>query len=800
EKLSDGIPEIDLTEWNDYRIVAKGDTVTHWLNGSLATKIVDHEVGKFSRKGAIGLQLHAGAPMKAEFKDIVLRKISGNEETPALREEASAAPIPEWIWSRESAKTNEQIYLRRTVTVPEKILGATLLASGDDFFELSINGNKVGESSDWKTPSFFDVSGLFQNGDDFQIAVRAQNESGPAGFVFKLELYLEDGGRKIIVSDENWEWSASDTDDSDWQKVVSVGEMGSGPWGDIFAGYAEIGLQTAEDVSADYQLLPGFKLERVYEVPKFQGSWVALTIDDRGRLIASDQYGGLFRITPPPLDDPLIPTKVEQLPVQIKGAQGLLWTEDALFASVSVGDMGIYQITDSNGDGEYDRIDRIVELFGRGEHGPHGFTLSPDGKWIYVTAGNHTLPPQVDASLVPEVWDEDQLLPRRPDARGHARNVKAPGGWIARFTPDGKHWELVSIGFRNTYAIAFDEHGELFTYDSDMEWDFGTPWYRPTRINHVTSGSEFGWRHGTGKWPAYYEDSLPAILDIGPGSPTGVVSGAGLAFPERYQRALYMLDWTYATLYAVHLTPNGASYRAETEELVAGSGLPMTDAIVGADGALYFTTGGRRLNSALYRVIYTGNEATDRISGPKPLDPETTNFTNLRHELESLHENPDPAALDQIWSALDHEDRFIRFAARTALEHLPPEIWKNRFTNENSPWQTIQAAIAITRTGEGSDQSLALDALEAISWTALDEPQKLNLLRAFGLSFARHGNPDDARRERLIEEFEAHFPAETDFLNRELVRMLVYLESPEVLAKTLRLMAAHNEGKAPQWA
>ena len=54
-------------------------------------------------------------------------------------------------------------------------------------------------------------------------------------------------------------------------------------------------------------------------------------------------------------------------------------------------------------------------------------------------------------------------------------------------------------GFRNAYDIAFNPDGELFTFDSDMEWDWGMPWYRPIRINHCTSAAEFGWRSGTGK-------------------------------------------------------------------------------------------------------------------------------------------------------------------------------------------------------------------------------------------------------------------------------------------------------------
>ena len=121
------------------------------------------------------------------------------------------------------------------------------------------------------------------------------------------------------------------------------------------------------------------------------------------------------------------------------------------------------------------------------------------------------------------------------------RGILAPGGWIAKTDPDGKNWEIVSVGYRNAYDIAFNADGELFAYDADMEWDMGMPWYRPTRVLHATSGSEFGWRSGTGKWPAYYVDSLPPMLDIGPGSPVGVEFGYGAKFPAKYQKALYLL-------------------------------------------------------------------------------------------------------------------------------------------------------------------------------------------------------------------------------------------------------------------
>ena len=85
-----------------------------------------------------------------------------------------------------------------------------------------------------------------------------------------------------------------------------------------------------------------------------------------------------------------------------------------------------------------------------------------------------------------------------------------------RTDTNGSFVEMVAGGFRNPYDFAFNGDGEMFTYDADMEWDIGAPWYRPTRVLHVPPGGEYGWRSGWAKWPEYYLDSLPATVDIGP--------------------------------------------------------------------------------------------------------------------------------------------------------------------------------------------------------------------------------------------------------------------------------------------
>ncbi len=304
-----------------------------------------------------------------------------------------------------------------------------------------------------------------------------------------------------------------------------------------------------------------FRVELLHSVPKDkQGSWVNMCVDPKGRLIVSDQYGGLFRITPPAIGRKAEDTKIEKIPAPIGEAQGLLWAFNSLYVVVNRGDRyqsGLYRVRDTLGNDTLNSVELLRKIDGAGEHGPHAVLLHPDGKRLVVVCGDGTKLTKFNQTRVPTNWGEDHLLPRMPDGRGFMRGVLGPGGAIYYVNPDGKNWELISVGYRNEFDAAFDKRGDLFTYDADMEWDMNTPWYRPTRVCHVVSGSEFGWRNGAGKWPPYYPDSLPATLNIGPGSPTGICFGYGTKFPAKYQDALFMCDWSYGKLYAVHLTPEG---------------------------------------------------------------------------------------------------------------------------------------------------------------------------------------------------------------------------------------------------
>ncbi len=546
----------------------------------------------------------------------------------------------------------------------------------------------------------------------------------------------------------------------------------------------------------------GFKAELLYFVPReTQGSWVNLAVDPKGRLITSDQYGKLYRVTPPRVGAPASEIRVEPIAVAIGEAQGLLWAFDSLYVVVNSGGKypsGLYRVRDTNADDALDKVEMLRKIDGGSEHGPHAVVLAPDGKSLYVVAGNATKLPELKGSDVPRTWGEDNLLPRLVDGRGFMTDEKAPGGYICRVSPDGKDWDLQSMGYRNAYDMAFNRAGDLFTYDSDMEWDQNTPWYRPTRVCMAAPGSDFGYRNGAGKWPAYSIDGAPPVVNIGPGSPTGVTFGYGARFPTKYQDAFFISDWSYGKLYAVHLKPEGATYGADFEEFITGAPLPLTDVVVNpTDGAMYFAIGGRRTTSGLYRVTYTGDESTAPSTGPIPGEEARAR----RRSLEAFQGHADPNAVAAAWPSLADPDRSIRTAARVALEFQPAETWADKALAETNPLAALEALLALTHvsaadpahrteatpTPDPNLQRKILAALDRIDYDALSYPRKLDFVRVTQVVLHRFGRPETSRDD-LLARFDARFPTRGRELNVEILNVLVFLGSDKVAAEAVPMM------------
>lgn len=561
--------------------------------------------------------------------------------------------------------------------------------------------------------------------------------------------------------------------------------------------------ESADPKIAKLKMPKGFRAERIYSPGENdQGSWVSMTFDNKGRMIASDQFGGMYRLEIPPVGDSSKP-KVEKLIIGKPAptdtatnrfgmgyAQGLLYAFNSLYVMVnhnSNADFkragGLYRLQDKDGDDQYETVEHLMFMNGEGEHGPHSIILSPDKQSLYLIAGNHTDLPKFDTYRLPSNWQEDNLFPLIKDPSGHANDRKAPGGWIAHIDSTGKQWELFSAGYRNAFDIAFNDAGDLFAYDSDMEYDIGMPWYRPTRICHVTSGSEFGWRTGNSKWSPSFPDNLPAILNIGQGSPTNLLYASNAKFPAKYRNSLLAFDWSFGIIYSIHLEPDGASYKAKGEEFISGAPLPLTDGTIGPDGALYFLTGGRRLDSDLYRISYDGDEKDEQLEHTA-ITPEN----KLRRQLEEFHVAAKPGAIEAAWPQLKNEDRFIRYAARIAVEHQPVAEWQNKVLNEKDPVTLIQSAVALARQGKPDVKPALLQALNSIDAGKLSVEQQVDLSRAYELVFLRMGIPDSKIKEQTIAVLEKNYPASDNLVNRQYSKLLIALQAPDAVEKTMALM------------
>lgn len=837
-KLPEEVGPIDLTRWHELTIIARGNRLIHKIDGVVTVDITDNQKSEAETDGVIAFQVHRGKAMKAQFRNVRLKKFpteTASKKKPAKKGTEPEQAVASWIWLNDGDEPAKRVYFRREID-SSGVAAARLYAACDDRMKIFVDGQEIISHGNWQQPVFVDISKQLDLDDPQKkhiLAVEAENGSSAAGLLVKLD--LESGWRDAwsIVTDQTWQastnpqrgWKTRDFKaGEDWGQPQIVAQLGGGPWAQAInaktlAAAAPLRQPTATPVD-QMKVAKGFQVELLYSVPKDkQGSWVNMCVDPKGRLIVSDQYGSLYRVTPPALSagknaaNSAKNTLIETINVDIGEAQGLLWAFDSLYVSVNKGkkyDGGLYRVRDTNGDDQLDSVEVIRKLVGSGEHGPHAVLPHPDGQSIVLVCGNRTEPAEVNASRLPS-WDEDLLLPR---VQGKfMRGTRAPGGCIYKLDPDGKEWELLASGFRNQYDAAYNEVGELFTYDADMEWDINTPWYRPTRICHVVSGADFGWRSGGGKWPVYYPDSVPPVVNVGPGSPTGVCFGYAAKFPEKYRRALFACDWSYGKLYATHLTEDGGTYTGQLEEFITGTPLPLTDVVVNpADGAMYFTIGGRRVQSGLYRVTHPASLTSSPGSSTDPALPSLSADQKTRIGLEKLHRPGNNA--DEVWPHLSSDSRAIRYAARIALEHSPRETYFERALSEPNQQARLSALLAIARSYNRTEKgnvpdidspapnwselkpdperaavtTKILESLRQLNREALTDSQKIEFLRILTLTFVRVSPPGPLERAAILEHLEPALPTGSQVLNSEAAQLMVYLQAPFAADKIIGLL------------
>jgi hypothetical protein len=800
-------------QWNHYRVIADGPQLIHEINGQRMIEVVDRSNLARSR-GTFALQMHQGPPMEVRYRNFEFRPLGSVE----LERD------PEWIWGIEAPVDNEVRFFAHSFELKEAAVVEDGMFTADNSFVLWLNGEEIAKGNNWAVPTQLRRGMVLEPG-WHQLALKAENEGGPAGMLGYLNLTTRSGDRITVATAADWltqrsepkDWPAiaKPSIDEGWATCRSFGPVtaSSGPWGNVFK------KAEAPDPRT-FDLAPGLICERVYSAQPGEGSWASMTFGADGTLYVSPERGRILRFD-------TNGTLPKPIGIDIGSAQGMEWANDSLYVNVAgAADSGggLHRLRDTDGDGILDLRELVARYGVASEHGAHGIRQGPDGM-LYLIHGNYTEPP-LGASFDPltseqsayQNWAEDVMLPRIWDPRGHAHGIMAPGAVLWRTDGKGGEWERIAGGMRNPYDIAISAAGEVFSYDADMEWDLGTPWYRPPRVLHLTPGAEFGWRSGSAKWPEHYPDSMPALINTDLSSPTGIELLEGSRFPADYQHSLLLGDWAWGRILCLDLEADGASYTGELKPFLEGRGVTVTDLEVGPDGWLWFITGGRGTQSGVFRVRHSQTSpTTNDVATDLPQPP----LLELRRSLEDWQPSADLTASKlpaNLLTSLNHADFHIQSAARNALERAfltaPSLKWKSvkpqvRWSNAS----VLHAAMAWlkARPEEAAPRLAALFG-EKFSWLELrgqnTQTQRL-VLRVLMLMQTRGAGAvealeDAAQAEQLAQDLQDNwltirkglnqqFPLNDATANRMLAELLVKLEAPDLPRRYLEQLQLHAD-------
>lgn len=301
-------------------------------------------------------------------------------------------------------------------------------------------------------------------------------------------------------------------------------------------------------------------------------------------------------------------------------------------------------------------------------HDLHGLRMGPDGK-LYFSIG--------DRGFAITTKDGKKLF--NPDS-----------GAVLRCDPDGSNMEIVHVGLRNPQELAFDDYGNLFTYDNNSDSGDQARWVQ------IVEGGDSGWRcgyqYGTlmhhngvpqgnrGPWntekiwhvpgpngtpPAYV---VPPLLHFGNG-PSGLTYYPGVGLSDRYKGHFFACDFTAgagnSVIWSLAVKPKGASFEVVDLHPFVKNMVP-TDCEFGPDGAFYWLDwiGGWGMpnKGRIFRVT----------------DPEAMKNPAVAEAKKLLAEGFEKKTVEELVANLGHAHREVRQEAQFELARRGA---KNPFTD-----------------------------------------------------------------------------------------------------------------------
>ena len=490
-----------------------------------------------------------------------------------------------------------------------------------------------------------------------------------------------------------------------------------------------------------FRVPEGFVVEKVARPPLVDRPIVA-DFDELGRLYVADSSGSNANVKTQEAERPHRIVRLEDadgdgtfetsvvFADRMMFPEGAMWLRGSLYVAAPP---SIWKLTDTDGDG---RADLREEWF-RGKtltgcandlHGPYA---GPDGR-VYWCKG----------AFAPQTYERPGRTPLVTRA-AHIFRAKADGSDIE---------PVMTGGMDNPVEVAFTPEGERIFTTTFLQYPGGG---RRDGLIHALYGGVYGKVHDViDGHPRTGPDVLPPLVHLGPAAPSGLARAESDALDSR--NALFTACFNLRKVTRTRLTPEGGSFAASTDDLLASDDLDFhpTDVLEDADGSLLVVdTGGwyklccptsqlvkPDVLGAIYRVRRRGMAKADDPRGlklawssstPDDLarlldDPRPTVRRRAVAALADQGEAAVPAIVaalrsgasagarrDAAWAACRIEGPAARAASRAALASADPSV-RQVAIHSAGLWRDPEALPALLGSLEDGSAAIRRAAAEAL--------------------------------------------------------------------------------------
>lgn len=540
-------------------------------------------------------------------------------------------------------------------------------------------------------------------------------------------------------------------------------------------------------------LPPGFRLETVWRAERTnQSPWRCLAEGQSGQwwLAPSNDSGGLLRLT---MSATGSVTRVDVVPTPLKRFTGLACAWGNLYAAAEgPSGAGVYRLAKSEEEDGFGPSDTslLLALGTKEGSGCRGLAVGSDRR-LYVACGGLDFTPADLSSNSP--WRQTgsgRLAPNCAGAGNTENRLATPSGCILRTDPEGKHWMVVLGGLHDPWDLAVGEDGEAFVADRETAAQRGLPWHRPAQLFHCISGGDAGWRPGGAAWPEWFPDALPPVAALGLATPAGLASGGRTHFPEPYRQALFIGDPSRNRLLAVRLTREGAGFRGQVEPVIQTELLDLAALATGTDGSLYLLTGARQGPSGLLRLRYGDGEETTEADATPAVDDRQAEARQLRRRMEARLEQAREMGRDGESGPLISTDPTLQYLARQDWEARTNVAWAKRVRAATDAAEVDAVLLAWARAAQPLNSAEFVDAWCRFFQSSPTADRGFGAFRSLAWALWRSGPPAPAERQALLDLLDPLYPAPSERSNVLLAELLVFLEAPAIVPRTLALLEA----------